>query len=1058
MIFLRSLRAFCLAGVAVWIAACDAHSPRQELSAILGPRTLEGRLSEVSFAPYQPICRLIPLAAQNTVRRVAQRLAAEAKRRPSAKGLTDLAIFKLLTGSPAEAVPLLERAAASAPRDARLLSDLSAAYIARAGEGDRPFDFVRALSAANRALRLDPGLPEARFNRALSLEKVPLDAEARQAWSEALARESEAGWKVEEQARLRTLGRRAERAAWDRERERMEKAVLLEDDGTVATVVNRFPLPARLYAEEELFAHWSAQMSAGRKLEAERTLSIARAVGSALRRRGGDAMVQDAAAAIDAARAEPSGERLRHLVEGHRLFGIGLNDYRSGSLHRAAPQLERAARELRLGQTPFSDWALLYLASCEYHEAHFDRVCQRLGHLQLDLPRDRYPSLEGQIVWIRGSIDVLRGRPGEALPRFHEARRLFARLGELDRLSGIYYQLALTLGVLGQQEEAWSYLYRGLLDLPRLQVPRSIAGLLDEAGIACLERGYPDEALYFQDRLLDRALSQKNPEMIAATRLRRARTLLRLGRADQTRSELAEALRIAEQISERTPRSRARAEILIARAETALPSDPAAAKRDLNEAIDSLKTADYHLEIPIAYLLRARSSVILGDERLANQDFQSALAEAERVRDSAFDPRLRIAFQDQAGALFDEFLAFLAGRRDAETAFEVSERGRARQLLERLAAASLSGAGIPVKERLLTSEEIRDALPPGTVLVKYAVLENQILVWALGREKEIFRQIPVSRQVVKLSVERARASLLAGGDRNSTTELRELHQLLIHPVQDLIADANEVVFVPDRNLYLLPFAALTDSQTGRYMIENLAVTVAPSANVYVRCLRRYRLVGSRLPETALVVGATEFDRRQFSSFPILPGAGQEAALISATYPRARTFTGAQATSGRFFSELARGPEVVHFAGHAVLNPSFPELSRLLLAPEAGKDRSGVVYSYEIYGLRLDHTRLASLSACDTAVSEEPASEGIVGLARPFLAAGVPAVLASLAPVEDEHSREVLAKFHGRLRAGDSPAEALRGAQLSRLAQGGKAALPLHWAWFEIIGGASSPQP
>jgi CHAT domain-containing protein len=80
----------------------------------------------------------------------------------------------------------------------------------------------------------------------------------------------------------------------------------------------------------------------------------------------------------------------------------------------------------------------------------------------------------------------------------------------------------------------------------------------------------------------------------------------------------------------------------------------------------------------------------------------------------------------------------------------------------------------------------------------------------------------------------------------------------------------------------------------------------------------------------------------------------------------------------------------------------------------------------------------------------------MGLVRPFLAAGVPAVVASLGPVEDRQSRDIMVLFHQGLRAGKPVSEALRQAQLSRLAAGGEAARPVHWAYFELIGAASPP--
>src|SRR5262249_44226479 len=152
--------------------------------------------------------------------------------------------------------------------------------------------------------------------------------------------------------------------------------------------------------------------------------------------------------------------------------------------------------------------------------------------------------------------------------------------------------------------------------------------------------------------------------------------------------------------------------------------------RDITVAIEHFETSGFHLQLPLAYFLRARIWLAKGESEQADQSFQAGLREIERSRESVRDPQLRIAFQDQAAAFFDEVMAFQAARNDGARAFTISERGRARQLLERFAAASLSGrTGPSVGERLLTSQEIRHALPRRTALIKYAALEDQLLIW-----------------------------------------------------------------------------------------------------------------------------------------------------------------------------------------------------------------------------------------------------------------------------------------------------------------------------------------
>ena len=94
-----------------------------------------------------------------------------------------------------------------------------------------------------------------------------------------------------------------------------------------------------------------------------------------------------------------------------------------------------------------------------------------------------------------------------------------------------------------------------------------------------------------------------------------------------------------------------------------------------------------------------------------------------------------------------------------------------------------------------------------------------------------------------------------------------------------------------------------------------------------------------------------------------------------------------------------------------------------------------------------------LAACSTASGRISRGEGPLSLARPFLAGGVPAVLATMWEIEDAPSSNLLTAFHRQIAAGRPPEEALRDAQVA-LIEGSDAALraPRSWAAFQIAGG------
>jgi len=139
--------------------------------------------------------------------------------------------------------------------------------------------------------------------------------------------------------------------------------------------------------------------------------------------------------------------------------------------------------------------------------------------------------------------------------------------------------------------------------------------------------------------------------------------------------------------------------------------------------------------------------------------------------------------------------------------------------------------------------------------------------------------------------------------------------------------------------------------------------------------------------------------------------------------------------------------VLHLATHALVNEAGPMYSSIALTPD--KDEDGFLEAWEIMRLKLN-ADIVVFSACETALGEMRAGEGMLGLSRAFFSAGVPTVVASLWSVEDNATRKLMERFHALLRDGRRPADALRGAQL-HLLHDTPYKNPFYWAPFVLIG-------
>jgi tetratricopeptide (TPR) repeat protein len=105
-----------------------------------------------------------------------------------------IGIAALSLGDTDRGVAALEEAVRQAPDDPRYLSDLSAAYLARASRTDATDAWQLALRTADRALAIAPSMGEALFNRALALNGLHLTDQARAAWLAYLKVDPDSAW------------------------------------------------------------------------------------------------------------------------------------------------------------------------------------------------------------------------------------------------------------------------------------------------------------------------------------------------------------------------------------------------------------------------------------------------------------------------------------------------------------------------------------------------------------------------------------------------------------------------------------------------------------------------------------------------------------------------------------------------------------------------------------------------------------------------------------------------------------------------------------------------
>lgn len=969
------------------------------------------------------------------------------------EALHDHGRLQLEKGRIREAIPSLEGAALQNPADAGSLNDLAAAYLIRGRKQGQPFDFVLALDAADDALEADADLPEALFNRAEALTRLELAGQAIAAWEDYLRVDSVSEWAGDARSHLDELEKPTLDQVWERELPRLESTLARNSPKIVAEIVSRLPHHARCWVEEKLLPAWGRDETSWQGIEDP--LAAAGQIGAVLQRRAGDALVGDAVTAIARAREAGDSARMESLRRGHRLYGEAMELYRDQDFGGALPRFATARTALAAGGSPAVHWTELYAAIIDFYRAP-DEALPPLRRLAGRDIAARYPAVAGYAEWMLGILEVSRNRPEQGL---HWFRSSLSRLGEsygLQASANLHSQLAIAYQDLGQPDRAWEERLAGLAALRRTGDRRRLHSALYDMAEDLLEGEQGGPALAVAHELLDNALAWGNANALAESRLQRGRALDLLGRQDEALDELRAGRDAARKVPSRDIGERVLAGLDLAESRLLAERDPREALRLLDSALATHREKGFQHRIASLLLSRARAHRKLGDRKQEEADLRLAIEEHEKIREGIRDEAFRLSSFEQAQTAFDDMVRLqVEWHGDIGKAFTFAERARSRLLLDLVSGTSATAAETepPWLPRALPADRIAARLPPGITLIEYMVLPDRLLAWVVQSGSIRLVRIHIPETELARAVAALRSTI---GHRSSSQRIQEasapLHRALIGPLAQLLPAGGALVFVPDRLLVQVPFSALFDAGRKRYLVEDHTIALAPSATLYLAALdRRSRMKPAA--GDALVVGDPAFDRDANPGLDRLDAAAAEGAEIAELYPRSDLLRDREATRDAFL-ERAPGYRIVHFAGHALLHPTSPQLSRLLFAAAPGD--SGSLFAGDLAGYRLDGTELVVLSACRTLGGTAKARESLVGLTAAFLAAGPPVVVSSLWKVEDRATRQLMLAFHRALRGGSDPAVALRDAQIQLLREPeGRFRSPNYWAPFEVFGGASA---
>lgn len=370
---------------------------------------------------------------------------------------------------------------------------------------------------------------------------------------------------------------------------------------------------------------------------------------------------------------------------------------------------------------------------------------------------------------------------------------------------------------------------------------------------------------------------------------------------------------------------------------------------------------------------------------------------------------------------------------------------------------------------------------------------GEIKIVDLGEAESIEAAVAQARHAIDSSAENISKIGEVEATQKANSALREVAKQVMDPLLPHLQQVDHLILSPDGSLWLLPWAALplengklavqrfrlTHVVTGRDVLLDSDGTSSGAAMIVADPDFDAELPGTTTVAAADANSDSAIDRRsagELLSIPQvqrLPGTRLEATVI---LPSVKKLTGRQPNvyldrqaSEQIFKQT-RSPQVLSFCTHGFfLEQQTDKLSGyrnpllrsgLLLAgsnqrAQAGTGQEdGVLTALEIIGTDLRGTELVVLSACETGLGELRNGEGVAGLRQAFQLAGAESVVATLWQIPDQETARLMQAFFEHLAAGQSRGQALRQAQLDRIAARTKrygAAHPFHWAAFTLTG-------
>ncbi len=1012
-------------------------------------RPTETRISEFDYAPLVVTRGEAEEREKNKLRRIENGLIEAVEKNPSAENHHALGVFYLTQRKFGEAIDELGKAVKLNEKDARIRNDSGSAYFELAKSGAKEIkleNLARANEEFSKAIEFDQNYLPALFNKALCLQELDLPQQAKEAWGKYLEKDANSKWADEARKNLEKIP--------SLESLFKSKEKVLEDFLTAYRNKDE-PFALKIHNETKGYLRdISLPLLLSRRYlearqkqnapEAQESLTALDFIGGFEREKHADFFVANLA---DFYRNAPN-ESIEKLLQAKNLFENGFKLIAEYKYDEVIREFEKSRDVFRaLGNEAEANVAEIWAAQFLPDVSRLEESRRRLNALLEFAERKNFKILQPTAFYWLSVTDFRQNRFSESVKNAKTALQKAIETENFLEIEHSAESVAGTYTEIGETDKALAF--GGEIIRPdaylqsKTQYWRNkgnLADLMLKTGFLSTANDAARETVLIAKEILPKAY-------LTDSSLRRLAVISAEKKDFETALQaIEESRQITENREESEQNNFSIAENYLLRGDIKRQMQNCEATlSDYEKSLEFYKKiAEFTVSIYGVHKGKLLCLNALKQQTEFQTELETVLKLSEDYRQKIREDESRQAFFGNEQIVFDTAIENALANGETQKAFEFAEISRSRSLLEfvqskkTIAATEKDFADV---SKPLALDEIRARLPENVQIVQFAVLPAKTAVWLITKDRFEFSEKPFSAEEIEKEIADYRNEILEKKDKSALEKTaQELFKKLIPPNLD---KTKILCIIPDKSLNLLPFAALI-LPDGKYLIEDFPIIYGASSSVFLAATENAKHLENIKNETILSIGNPTFDRAENPLLDDLPEAATEARTIARNYPKAFEFTGEKATRQSFLDNFENA-EIIHFAGHFVVNSQSPANSKLLFA-------DADLRSNELTEKKLSRSKLVVLSACETGFERFNKSEGAIGAARSFLALGTPLVVAGNWKIDSEASKDLMISFHRNRREKSlSSTESLRQAQIEMLRRD-ENNQPYFWAAFNLFGG------